>query len=41
MKRKCSECDFEADDEEYIFVEYDNVVLCGNCNDAIKEKQKG
>lgn len=44
MKRKCDECGFEADDEEYKFVVYSDVTLCGNCDEAlntIKVSQKG
>ena len=35
MKRKCNECDFEADDNEYVFVVYPDVVLCANCDEAL------
>ena len=43
MKRKCEDCDFEADDEEYVFKQFSDVILCGNCADAkgLKLKSKG
>ena len=31
MKKRCKECDFEADDEEYVFVKFDDGWYCGNC----------
>lgn len=40
MKKKCTECDFEADDETYKFEEYeDGTILCGNCADGEAEEQ--
>jgi len=41
MKRKCSECDFEADDNEYVFFVFPDVVLCSNCNEALGINEKG
>ena len=39
MIRKCIECGFEGNDEEYEFIDDGgNTFFCGNCADAINKK---
>jgi len=41
MKKKCSECGFEADDKEYEFIDQTSnkdgysITLCRNCYDGL------